>query len=351
MTPPHSAPWGGKRCTRDGAAQVVIRIAVTAGKMRAGEAQDGLDVNGGTAMREQVSGNPKIYDAPIRLREAFPNLPSLDTTLVDRGGLSGAGRARICGGPVDRQRRVRWWYRLPDGLHQRLAARSQTSTGVDESRPGGVAGKYASCGFLIGESGEPSQVTPVGAGAIPAVKVCQVPAGRGGYGRLQRRGTEANPSLQVAGAGLYHRARIMSICAHAVQDHRIGAIQVDQNIAGILVAGVGVNVDVTALAVASTKKAEGRSAHQLSCRPESFSGKGAAGPVVNQTDQIEIVGHGGQLSTNGLPGEKETAVFHDRNFAVGTNRRTMNFQRTANCVLTVCLSRGGKLKHKRSNSP
>jgi hypothetical protein len=48
------------------------------------------------------------------------------------------------------------------------------------------------------------------------------------------------------------------------------------------------------------------------------------------------------LSANGLQGEKETAVFHDRNFVVGTNRRTMNFQRTANCVLTVCLSRGGR---------
>jgi hypothetical protein len=48
------------------------------------------------------------------------------------------------------------------------------------------------------------------------------------------------------------------------------------------------------------------------------------------------------LTANGVPSEKETAVFHDRNFAVGINRRTMNFQRTANCVLTVCLSRGGR---------
>ncbi|HZP17273.1 MAG TPA: hypothetical protein VFB00_04870, partial [Terriglobales bacterium] len=76
MTPPHSAPRGGKRCARESAPEVVIRIAVTAGKMRAGEAQNGLDVNGGTALREQVSGNPKIDDAPIRLREAFLNLPT-----------------------------------------------------------------------------------------------------------------------------------------------------------------------------------------------------------------------------------------------------------------------------------
>ena len=84
---PHSAPWGGKRCACDGASQVVIRITVAAGKMRAGEAKDGLNLNGGPAMREQVSGDPKIDDTPIRLREAFPNMPSLHTTLVDRGGL------------------------------------------------------------------------------------------------------------------------------------------------------------------------------------------------------------------------------------------------------------------------
>ncbi|HZP24707.1 MAG TPA: hypothetical protein VFB04_14765, partial [Terriglobales bacterium] len=45
-----------------------------------------------------------------------------------------------------------------------------------------------------------------------------------------------------------------------------------------------------------------------------------------------------------MQGEKETVVFHDRNIAVGTDRRTMNFQGTANSVLIVCLSRGGRRK-------
>ena len=134
----------------------------------------------------------------------------------------------------------------------------------------------------------------------------------------------------------------MSVGAHEVHGRRIGMIQIDQNRASVLVSGVGVQVNVTPLAVASTHKTDGSGAHQLGGRPEPFAGKWAASQVVNQTDQIEIVGHCGQLPANGLPGEKETAVFHDRNFAVGTNRRTMDFQRTANCVLTVCLSRGGK---------
>ena len=346
----HSAPWGGKRCACDGASQVVIGISVAAGKMRTGEAKDGLNLNSGPSLRQQVSGDPKIHDAPIRLREAFANLPSLHTGLVDRHGLLGAGWSRICGSPVDRKRRGRRLYRLPDGLQQRLAAGRQTSTGVDESHPLGVAAGCASCGFLIGESSEPSQVTPVGASPIAAVEVCQVPAGRGRHGRLQRRGTEANPSLQmrntrtVTGAGLHHHTGVMSVGAHEIHGRRIGTIQIDQNIAGVLVSGVGVNVNVTTLAVASAQKADGSSAHQLGCCPKSFSGKRAARQVVNQTDQIQFVGHRREMATDGLPGQKKSTVVHERNCAIEATRRTMNSQRTANSVLTVCFTSGGRFK-------
>jgi hypothetical protein len=306
--------------------------------MRTGEAQDGLDWNSGPALPEQVSGDPEIYGAPIGLRKAFANMPSRHTAPVDCGGLGSVGWVRICGGPVDRKRRGRRLYRLPDGLRQRLAAGRQTRTGVDESHPWGVAVVCASCGLLIGESREAAQVAPVGAGPITTVELRQVPADRGRQGRLQRRGSEVNPSRQMSGAGLHHHTRIVSVGAHQVHGCRFGAIQIDQNITSILVSGVGVNVDVTPLAVASTQKTDGSGAHQLGGCQSRSPGNGAASQAVNQTDQIEIVGHCGQLSANGLPGEKETAVFHDRNFAVGTTRRTMRFQRTAACVLTVCLS-------------
>ena len=346
----HSSPWGGKRCACDGASQVVLGIAMAAWKMRTGEAQDSLDLNCGPALREQVSGDPEIYDAPIRLRKAFANVPSPHTALIDRDGLCGVGWVRLCSGPVDGERQGRRLHRLSDGFQQRLATRRQTGTGVDESHPRGIAVECASCRLLVGESRQAAQVTPVGAGPIATVEVCQVPAGRGRYGRLQRRSAEVNPSLQMAGASLYHHTRIMPVGAHEVHGRRTGTIQIDQNITGVLVSGVGVHVNVTPLAVASAQKANSSGAHQLGRRPESFAGKWAASQIVNQTDQIEFVGRCGQLSANGLPGEKETAVFHDRNFAVGTNRRTMNFQRTANCVLTVCLSRGGKPKRRLKTS-
>ena len=93
----HSAPpWGGKSCARDGAPQVVIGITVAAGKMRTGEPEDGLDLSSGLALREQIPGDPQIHDAPVRLRKAFQNMPSLHTTLVDHGGLFGAGGSGLC---------------------------------------------------------------------------------------------------------------------------------------------------------------------------------------------------------------------------------------------------------------
>ena len=208
---------------------------------------------------------------------------------------------------------------------------------MDEFHPRGVAVQGASRGFLIGESGEPSQVTPVGAGRIATIAARQVPAGRGRHSRFQRRGTEANPSLQMAGAGLHDHTRIMPVGAHAVDGRRIRMIQIDENIAGVLVAGVGLNIDVTTLAVASAQKADRSGAGQLGCGPEPFAGKRPTSLVVNQTDQVELVGHCRQLPANGLPSEKETAVFHDRNFAVGTNRRTMNLSADGELCLN-CLS-------------
>ena len=88
----HSARgWRRKSCARDCAPEVVIRVAVATRKMRTGEPEDSLDPRRGLALREQKPGDPQIHDAPIRLRKAFENMPSLHTTAVDRGSLFRAG--------------------------------------------------------------------------------------------------------------------------------------------------------------------------------------------------------------------------------------------------------------------
>jgi hypothetical protein len=345
MIAAHSAPWGWKSCASDGPPEVAIRIAVAARKMRAGEPEDGLDLRSGFALREQVPGDPQIHDAPIRLRKALKNMPSLHTTPVDRGGLFRAGWARLSGCRVDtelRGRMPRWLCTLPDGLQQRLGARRQTHTSVDQFHPGSVTVRCASCGLLIGKPREPSQVTPVRAGQIATIGMRQQPAGRSRHRRFQRRDAEANPGLPTAGAGLEHHTRVMSVGAHDLHDLRIGAIQVDENVACVLVSGVGLNIHVASFPVASAQKADGGSTHQLGRRPKPFSGKRLTCWVVNQTDQIQLVGHRRELAPDSLPGQKESAVVHDRNLAIETTRRTMNSQRTANSVLTVCLTSGGR---------
>ena len=87
---------------------------------------------------------------------------------------------------------------------------------------------------------------------------------------------------------------------------------------------------------------------QLGRRPKPFSGERATGLLMNQTDQIQLVGHCRELTPYGLPSKKEPAVVHNRNFAIEATRRTMNSQRTADSVLTVCLTSGGRFTHNRN---
>ena len=343
MMRPHSAPWGGKCRARDGASQVVIGIGVAAGKMGTGEAKDGLDLNSGAALQQQVLGNPKIYDAPVRLREAFRNMPSLHTTLVDRGGLCGAGCATIRGGPVNREGRGRRWYRwLPEVLQQRFGAGRQTRMGADKFYPRGVAAQGASCRFLIGESDEPSQVTPVGAGGITSIGPRQPLAGSGRHRRFQRENTEANPGLQMVRTGLQDHTRIMPVGAH-VRDHaRPRNIQIDQNVASVLLSTVGLNIHIATFQVASAQEPNRGCVGQLVGGPEPFARKGPMSLVVNQTNEVQLMRHCRELPANTLQSDPESAVVHNRHSVAATKRRTMDFRQTARCVLTGCLSPGGR---------
>src|SRR5258708_29638741 len=130
----HRAGWGGKGCACDGEPQVPIRITVAAGKMRTGEPEDGLDLRSGFALRQQIPGDPQIHDAPVRLRKAVENMPSLQTTLVGGGSLFRAW-AMLCGCRVDTGGRGWRVCAVANGLQQPLAARRPTHTRRDEFHP------------------------------------------------------------------------------------------------------------------------------------------------------------------------------------------------------------------------
>jgi len=214
---------------------------------------------------------------------------------------------------------------------------------VHDLHPGSVATGCAPLGLLIGESSQPTQMTPVGTGQVPSIGAGQLFASSRRHGGFQRGGTEVNPSLEMARTSLEHYTGVMSIGSHALDDRRVGAVEIDQDVAGISVLGVGLDVDVTTLAVAHAQKSHGGGVSQLSGRPKPFARDGPSGGVVNQTDQIDFVGHRRQLTADGLQSDNESTVEHGPNFAIEAGCRTMDFQRAVGSVLTDCLSRRAHL--------
>jgi hypothetical protein len=73
-------------------------------------------------------------------------------------------------------------------------------------------------------------------------------------GRFQRQHADVNPRLEMTGAGLQHDAWLMTIGSHRFENRWRSLIQIEQNVAGVLVSGVRPEVDITALAVANTQK-------------------------------------------------------------------------------------------------
>ena len=94
MSVTHCAPRGRENSTREGAPQIIVGVTVTTGKMRTSEPKNVLDLSGRRSLRQQVPGDPQIDDAPVRLRKALCDAPSLHTTPVDLDGLHGGDSER-----------------------------------------------------------------------------------------------------------------------------------------------------------------------------------------------------------------------------------------------------------------
>jgi hypothetical protein len=82
----HRAAWERESGAGDGAAQVVVGVAVAAGKVWAGEPENFLHLGGNPTLPQQVPRDPAIDDAPVRLGKALTDMPSLHTSLIELGG-------------------------------------------------------------------------------------------------------------------------------------------------------------------------------------------------------------------------------------------------------------------------
>src|SRR6516165_3551944 len=176
--------------------------------------------------------------------------------------------------------------------------------------------------------------------ACAARGVGQLPAQGGRQLRLQARGADANPSLQMAGAGLEHHTWFMTVGPHGFENTGAGLIEIEENIAGIARPAVGEEVHVKTLTVACAQKMHHCSTHQLSGSPQPFSWSWPVCAAVNHTDEVEMVRHPGQLAADSVQGKKESAVEHGTENEPGSLRLEISFQRMVSSVLTSCLSSG-----------
>jgi hypothetical protein len=92
----------------------------------------------------------------------------------------------------------------------------------------------------------------------------------------------------------------MAVSAHALQRVGSGGIQVQQDITGILWAGIGAEVHIGALCVVKAQQADEGGMRKLRRRPHCLERHRFTGVVVDQTKLVEIAGHGGELPANGL---------------------------------------------------
>jgi hypothetical protein len=133
----------------------------------------------------------------------------------------------------------------------------------------------------------------------------------------------------------------MAIGTHAGKDIGSGMIEVNQNIAGVALLGIGQKIDVITLLVTCAQKAHHRSTHQLTRIPHSFSWTRLSCGAVNQADEVESIGHGRELTADSVPGKKESAIEHGDENAIEAPRNYNEFSVNGNKPLnSVSQSRG-----------
>ena len=331
-------------CTGQGAAQIVFRITMVARKIGTAQAQNFPDLSWGGVLGEQFSGQPEIDDAPIGLREALQNTPTLNPTLIHnrsalwrdaaavwcRAELLGCGNRRSC-----RSQRQR----LLSGGEHFLGGGGQDWFRLDDVDRRRETGEFASRRFEVAEAGQTTQVAPIGAGPIAVVALSQKPAQIRGQCRLQRRGADPNPSLEVARASLEHDTGLMPMDAHLLEHLRTGMIQVEEDVTRIAAIGVRPEEDVEASVVVCAQKTHHGVACQLLRGPQPLSRSWFTADGMDQADQINLIRHRRQLATDSLPGEK-FAVEHGAEHEPGARFSTMGFQWMVTSALTSCLIAG-----------
>src|SRR5262245_34882281 len=164
----HRSPSGGKSSACQGATQVVTGVAMTARKPRTAELEGGCHLSRGQTLAKKMPGHPQVHNIPVGGAEALGDTPAVQTILVSGSGLCRGQRGATGGtgriGCIDRQ--PRWLYQFAGGLQQDFGLGSKTSTGMDNLDPRCEAAQAPMTQFLIRETSQSAQVTPVGTAQV-----------------------------------------------------------------------------------------------------------------------------------------------------------------------------------------
>src|SRR5215469_1911274 len=346
MSRAHSAgSRNGKSRSCQRASQVVHWIAMTAREIGASQADDSFHLSGRYVHGEQFSSQPQIDNAPVNLGKAFLNMPTLQPGSINTRSSLRRHRAFLADMPalINPLRCCRGLLceDLHGGTQQILGGTGQDSARFDDFDPRSRTRGSTACDFLIRETRQSSQMTPIGTGQIASISVSQLLTHPVSYGRFQGSGAEANPSLKMARASLQHHTRLMAIASHERKNLGSGVIQVEKNIAGVAMLGIRQKINIMTLQVACAEKTHHRSAHQQIRIPNPFSRTRFSGEAMNHADEIEIIRHGRELAAHGVPGKKKSAIAHGHENAMEASCNYNNFSANGNYPLnSVSQSRG-----------
>src|SRR5262249_7913879 len=152
----------GRSCQR--ASQVVHRVAVTARENWASQADDSFHLSWRYVHGEQFSSEPQIDDAPVNLRKAFLNMPTLQPGSINTRGSLRRHRTRLADVQAWIHPLRRYCGLRCEGLDRRtqqiLGGTGQDRRGFDDFDPRSKTRGRTVGEFLIGEARQSSQVTP-----------------------------------------------------------------------------------------------------------------------------------------------------------------------------------------------
>lgn len=301
----HSAGEGGKRSASKSSPDIVAGVCVTAGEAGAGQPDNAGHACGGNALGQQVPDHPQVDDTPVGVGVALGDSPTGDQAAVDGASLVGVDGCET-------QIRISGLVKITGdrGVEQQLGVGRQAGGGMQDGDPGSAPVAVAALGLAVGETGEPTHVIPADRAGISAVGSGQAPGDGRGQQRVDGGTADPDPSLQPPGAGPDHGAGLEAVAAHTVHGGKAARVQVDQDVARVGHAREGHEVDIVAFAIAGAEEAKSGPGTDLGASPDPVAGQCTTGAVVNQPEEVKLVGKRAQEPSGGAHRNHQAEVTH-----------------------------------------